>query len=718
MSTGPGLGYHIVDADAARTLPGSLQTNPRLSQWLRLRADGMVDVFSGKVEIGQGILTAVAQIVADELDVDLARVRMVPASTAMSPNEGVTSGSLSVQQSCSALRYACAEARALYLEAAALRLGVPAQSLEVRDGTIVGPGNLSISYWELADEGLLERDATAHIAPKAASARRWAGTPAARLDVPDKVFGRPRFIHDLVLPGMLHARVLRPPSPGATLAALDAAAAHAVAGVVAVVRDGSFAGVVAETEAAVRAALERLERAAMWEPGEALPDEANLVAWLKSQPVETTRVDTRGSGISAGKVRTLRRGYSRPFVAHASMAPSCAVAQWSGERLHVWTHSQGVYNLRVDLGLVFALPQESIVVEHVEGAGCYGHNGADDVGLEAALLARGAGGRPVRLAWSREDELAWAPFGAAQAIDLEADLDAQGEIVGWRHDVWGNGHVSRPGRGTTPTLQAAWQIAKPFPRTVAANPPLAGGGGGERNATPLYDFPGWQITSHRLLTMPIRTSALRTLGAFANVFAIESFMDELAAERGEDAVAFRLRHLKDPRARDVIEAAAARAGWSSWRKSEGKGHGIGFARYKGFGAYCGAVAEVEGEADIRVRRIVLAVDVGEVINPDGVANQMEGGAIQATSWVLKEAVRFDRTRVTSDTWETYPILRFSEVPAVDVEIIARPDEKALGAGEAAHGPVAGAIANAVFDALGVRVRDLPITRDRIIAAMS
>lgn len=718
MSTGPGLGYHIVDKGDAVTLPGSLQTNPRLSQWLRLRADGIVQVFSGKVEIGQGILTAVAQIVADELDVDLARVRMVPASTAMSPNEGVTSGSLSVQQSGSALRYACAEARALYLAAAAQRLGVPELSLEVRDGTIVGPGNLSISYWELADEGLLERDATAKIAPKPASARRLAGKAAARLDIPDKVFGRPRFIHDLVLPGMLHGRVLRPPSPGATLMALDEAVADEIAGIVAVVRDGSFAGVVAETEDIAGAAVKRLEKAATWAPGEALPDEANLVSWLKSQPVETTPISTRGHAV-ADTVRTVRRAYSRPFVAHASMAPSCAVARWSDTgRLHVWTHSQGVYNLRADLGLVFGLAPESIVVEHVEGAGCYGQNGADDVGLEAALLARAAHGRPVSLVWSRQDEMAWAPFGAAQAIDLEADLDAQGEIVGWRHAVWGNGHVSRPGRGTTPTLQAAWQLAKPFPRTVATNPPLAGGGGGERNATPLYDFPAWHITSHRLLTMPIRTSALRTLGAFANVFAIESFMDELAAERGEDAVAFRLRHLKDPRARAVIEAAAARAGWSSWRKGEGRGHGIGFARYKGFGAYCAAVAEVEGEADIRVRRIVLAVDVGEVINPDGVENQMEGGAIQATSWVLKEAVRFDRTRIISDTWETYPILRFSEVPAVEVEIIARPDEKALGAGEAAHGPVAGAIANAVFDALGVRVRDLPITRDRIIAAMS
>ena len=718
-ATGPGLGYHIVGASGS-ALPGSLQTNPRLSQWLRFRPDGIVEVASGKVEIGQGILTAIAQIVADELDVELSRVRMVPATTAASPNEGVTSGSLSIQQSGVALRYACAEARAIHLDAAAQRLGVGVQSLQVRDGEIAGPGNLRTSYWELAENatggGLLDRDATARIAPKPASARRLAGAAAQRFDIPDKVFGRPRFVHDLTLPGLLHGRVLRLPSPGATLAALDETGAWAVPGVVAVARDGSFAGVVAETEDATLAGLKALAAAAAWLPGDALPDEGQLPAWIRSQPVETTPVDTREAPAPRRVARTVRRAYTRPFLAHASMAPSCAVARWSDGGVRIWTHSQGIYNLRADLQLIFALPPERIVVEHAEGAGCYGQNGADDAALEAALLARAVEGRPVRLLWSREDELAWSPMGAAQLVDIEADLDEAGEIVGWRHDVWGNGHVSRPGRGTSPTLQAATLLAKPFPRPIAVNPPLAGGGGSERNATPGYDFPAWRIRNHRLLTMPIRTSSLRTLGAFANVFAIESFMDELAAERGEDPLAFRLRHLKDTRARAVVEAAAQRAGWAGWQKREGAGHGLGFARYKGFGAYCAAVAEVETDPDIRVRRLVLAVDVGEAINPDGVANQMEGGAIQATSWVLKEAVRFDRSRITSDTWETYPILRFSEVPAVEVEIVARPEEKPLGAGEAAHGPVAGAIANAVCDALGVRVRDLPITRERIVAA--
>ena len=709
-------GFHVHDTGTG--LPGNLQTNPRLARWLRFRAEGVVEVFSGKVEIGQGILTAIAQIVAEELDVDLARVRMVQASTAASPNEGVTSGSFSVEHSGSALRYACAEARAIFLAAAAQRLGVPASSLSVQeDGTIVGSGNLRTSYWELGDLGLLDRDATAGVPPKPASQRRIAGTPAGRLDIPDKVFGRPRFVQDLTLPDTLHGRILRPPSPGATLTRLDDAKAKAVPGVVAVVRDGSFVGVVAETEEAAAVGLKVLAGGAEWRAGEPLPDEASLGAWVKSQPVETTAIDVRAPAVAASKARTVRHAYMRPYIAHASIAPSCAIAQLSGDGLKVWTHSQGIFNLRAELAMIFPLPPEKIVVEHAEGAGCYGHNGADDVALEAALLARAVEGRPVRLQWAREDEMAWAPVGACQVIDLEADIDARGEIVAWRHDVWGNGHVSRPGRGRTPTLAAAWQLAKPFPRNVAINPPIASGGGSERNATPLYDFPAWRITNHRLLTMPIRTSSLRTLGAFANVFAIESFMEELAIELDEDPVEFRVRHLKDERARAVIEAAASRAGWAGWPKREGTGHGIGFARYKNAGAYCAAIAEVETDPDIRVRRLVLAVDVGEVINPDGVANQIEGGAIQATSWVLKEAVRFDRERITSDTWETYPILRFSEVPQVEVEIIARPEEKAMGAGEAAHGPVAGAIANALHDALGVRVRELPITRERIVTAM-
>jgi CO/xanthine dehydrogenase Mo-binding subunit len=365
---------------------------------------------------------------------------------------------------------------------------------------------------------------------------------------------------------------------------------------------------------------------------------------------------------------------------------------------------------------VLKLPVDNITVEHVEGAGCYGHNAADDVALDAVLLAKAADGHPVRVQWSRADEMTHAPFGAAMAIEIEADLDAANEIVDWRHAIWSNGHTARPGRATQPALLAATEIAAAFPRMISTNPPPANGGGGDRNSVPPYDFPSWTITSHRLLTMPVRTSALRTLGAQGNVFAIECFLDEIATERGEDPVAFRLRHLRDERARDVIGAAARRANWKPARK-DGIGYGIGYARYKNTGAYCAVVAEIEGADDIHVRRLTIAVDVGEAINPDGVVNQIEGGAIQATSWVLKERVRFDRAGITSNSWTAYPILRFSEVPEVDVEVIQRADIEPVGAGEAAHGPVTAAIANAVFDCLGVRMRSLPITRDNLIAAL-
>ena len=702
----------------APTLPFSLAANPRLSSWIKFAGDGKVTVSPGKVEIGQGIVTALAQIAADELDVEIGRVRMVRATTVSSPNEGVTSGSLSIQQSGRALRHACAEIRQIFLAAASERLGVEASVLQVEDGTISGPGNVRTSYWELADEVSLDRDATPGAKAKAIADRALAGQSAQRLDIPDKVFGNRRFIHDTALPGLLHGRVLRPEDARAKLLALREDAARAVPGFIAVMRDGSFAGVVCETEASAAAALNALRKGATWSEGDALPDENDLAAFLKAQPVESTVIDTRTAASTAPKVRTLKRQYTRPYIAHASIAPSCAMAQWTDEdSVHVWTHSQGVYLLRNDLSLVLKLPLEKITIEHLEGAGCYGHNPADDVALDAVLLAKATAGRPVRVQWSRADEMTHGPFGAAMAIEVEADLDASGEIVEWRHSIWSNGHAARPGRGTKPTLLAGYELEQPFPIAISGNPPQANGGGGDRNSVPLYDFPAWKIESHRLLTMPVRTSALRTLGAQGNVFAIESFLDEIVAERGEDPVAFRLRHLKDERAKDVVRAAAKRASWKPAPKA-GTGYGFGYSRYKNTGAYCAVVAEIEGEEDIRVKKLTLAVDVGEAINPDGVINQIEGGAIQATSWVLKERVRFDRGRITSNSWTDYPILRFSEVPEVEVEVIQRSEIDPVGAGEAAHGPVTAAIANAVFDCLGVRVRNLPITRDRLIAAMA
>jgi nicotinate dehydrogenase subunit B len=705
-------------AKTPEKLPGSLEANKRISSWIKVHANGTIEVTPGKVDIGQGISTALAQIAADELGVNFDRIRMVRASTAFSPDEGVTSGSQSVQESGTALRWVCAEVRAIYLAAAAERLGVPVENLKVDDGAMLGEGNAATSYWELADPKLLDRDATATAKPKESLARAIAGQSIQRLDIPDKVFGVPRFIHDQKIQGMLHGRVVRPARQGATLASLDDAKAKALPGVVAIVRDGSFVGVVAETEDVAIKAQQLLAKGAVWTGGFAVPDSVDLKGWLTKQPAETTISAKQEGRPAAAKLKTIRREYTKPYIAHASIGPSCALAAWpDAGSVKVVSHSQGIFNLRADLQKVLGLPLDKIEVAHGEGSGCYGHNAADDVALDAVLLARAVPGRTVRMLWTRADELTWGPLGPAQTVAIEADLDASGEVVAWRHDIWSNGHTSRPGRAKIPTLLAGYHIGRAFPMEPATNPPLPGGGGSDRNSIPAYDFPNWRVTNHRLLNMPVRASAMRSLGGFANVFAIESFIDELACEWGEDPVSWRLRHLADPRSRAVVEAAARRAGWKNWTKREGVGHGIAYARYKHSQAYCAVVAEVEVDAAVRVTRLVAAVDVGEVINPDGVINQTEGGCIQAASWTLLESVRFEDGRVSSDSWENYPILRFSEIPKIEVEIVNRPDERAMGGGEHTMGPVAAAIANAVNDALGVRVYELPITPERIVAAM-
>ena len=686
------------------TLPVALKGAPYLSQWLRIDPGGWVEVFSGKVELGQGILTALAQIAATTLGIGIDQVRMVPANTDVSPDEGVTSGSLSVQHSGAALRQVCTEARALYLTRAAEML---AGLLHIERGVIRGDTG-ETSYWALADETLLDRAASGSPAATAAP-----GLSTRRLDLPDKVFGRPRFIHDLVLPGMLHGRMVRRPNPAARLLSVDATAIEARPDVLAVVRDGSLLGVMATTETAAEAAAAALALSCQWDAPESLPDADDLPSWLHAQPVETTVVSEPTRSNQPPVARTLRGRFTKPYLAHASIGPSCALAQ-SGERLTIWSHSQSIFNLRRDLALAFALPETAVSVQHVEGAGCYGHNPADDVAFDAAWLARAADGRPVRVQWSRADELGCAPFGPAMDVEIEADLDAAGEIVAWRHSIWSNGHGTRPGRGSSPALLGAWAMATPFERQSAVNAPLTAGGGAERNASPSYDFPFWTVTNHRVLAMPLRSSAMRSLGALLNVLAAEQMLDQIASETGCDPLAYRLQRVADERARAVLTLAASQADWGA-PMPDGMGRGIGYARYKNVGAYCAVVAEIEAGAEIRVRRLIVACDVGLVVDPDGVANQMEGSAIQATSWVLKEAVRFDRTGVTSDSWDAYPILRFSDVPSVCIHIVPSV-APSVGAGEGSVGPTAAAIGNAVAAAMGVRVRHLPLTAERVLAA--
>ena len=704
----------------ARALPASLAANPVLARWLDFGRDGEVTVRSGKVEYGQGIWTALTQVAAEELQIDLARVRMAPVSTSTSPDEGFTAGSRSVQDSGSALRQVCARARALLLAGAATRLGVDQEVLSVTDGQILASGRpTGLSYWSLATPGTLDRAAAGDAVP-ARPPGEWtvAGWPAPRLDLPDKVAGRPRFIHDLVLPGMLFGRVVRPPAAAAELSELPAI--RLGRGDL-LVNDGSFVGVVAETDRAALRMARRVARAAQWKRPESpgrLPDERDMRAFLLATPAEPQPVvDQPDPDAVATVSRTLTAEFSRPFVAHASMAPSCAIARWDGESVTVWSHSQGIFALRGAIAAGLGLAPGQVTVHHAEGAGVYGQNGADDVAMDAVLLARAAGGRPVRVQWTREDEMRWAPFGPAMLARLSAGLDPAGRIVTWRQDVWSNGFVGRPGSGGEPRLLALTHLAGGLPMPPAPDGAPTGAMGSTRNAVPGYDIPDLHVIRHRLLDMPIRTSSLRSLGAHLNVFAIESFMDELAAAAGADPVRFRLEHLADPRARRVLTEAVRLAGWDTRTRREGTGFGVAAARYKGTAGYCAAVAEVEADTAVRLRRLWLAVDVGRVINPDGVRNQVEGGAVQSASWTLREQVRFDRVQITSANWDSYPILRFTEVPEVTVRIVDAADEDETGAGELAAGPVAGAIGNAVADAVGVRVRDLPLTNAQIVRAI-
>ena len=714
------LAPKLGSAQQAVTLPGSLNGNRTLDSWIRIAADGGATVCTGKVELGQGIVTALAQIAAEELDLPLARVRMISGDTEKTPNEGFTSGSQSIENGGAALRLAGAEVRAILLDLAAKRLGLDASALAVADGVISTRDGRKVTYAELARDADLHREVTAKAKPKLPSSHRVVGKSIARFDIPAKVSGGAAYVQDLRLPGMLHGRVVRPPSYGAKLEAIDEANIKAMPGVVGVVRDGSFLGVIAEREEQAIRASEALGKTARWTPGPDLPNQAKLYDHLLSLPDEPHVISEKHAALPDG-ARVIEATYRKPYICHASIGPSCAVAQFIAGKMTVWTHSQGVFPLRGNLVMALKLPPDKIHCIHAEGAGCYGHNGADDVALDAALLARAApGGRPVRLQWMRGDEFGWEPFGPAMVMKAKAALAADGRVVDWNYEVWTNTHSTRPDpRGDN--LLASWYLTepqRPAPPQIVPQP----AGGGDRNAVPLYDFPQQRVVHHFIREMPLRVSALRTLGAYANVFAIESFMDELALAAGDDPVAFRRAHLKDPRARAVIDAVASMAGWKPGERSHsGKGRGIGFAKYKNLATYVAVIADIEvdgASGKVSVPRAWAAADAGLIINPDGLANQIEGGIIQSTSWTLHEEVKFAPTAIKSRDWLTYPILTMPEVPRVEVELINRPEERSLGAGEASQGPAAAAICNAFAAATGSRMRELPLTPERVKLAMA
>lgn len=702
-------------------LPGSMQTNRNISAWIRINSDKTVTLLIGKVELGQGILTAAAQICADELDVDFERIALISGDTLLTPNEGTTAGSFSMPQCGPAVRQASAEARKIMLDLAAEKLGRPVDGMTVKDGTITASGGGSITYWDLSVGKALEREATGQVKPKPASEHRYVGKSIGRVDIPAKMTGGPAFVHEMRPKGMLFGQIVRPPTYKAKLASVDSGPVEKMPGVVKVVRNGSFLAVIAERDEQSIAAARALFAAAKWDVEKALPGTDGMQDWLlnakPARKIETMK-KPRAGGEPAAK--TVEATYYRPYQMHASIGTSCAIATLAPDGVTtIQTHSQSVFETRQAIAGMLGVGLQKVRCQHVQGSGCYGHNMADDAAADAALLAQAMPGRPVRVQYTRDGEHRWEPYGSAMVLKAKAGLDKDGNVLDWDLDIYSTPHGTRP-NGQPGNLLSARYLEKPFVMPTPANngaPNYAA----DRNGIALYDFPGQNVLTHFITDMPLRVSSTRGLGAYGNVFAIESFIDELARAANVDPVEYRLRFLKDERARDAVQKAADAFGWSKWQKRDGRGRGVGFARYKNTAGYCAVALEVEvnrRNGRIRVLRAVASADSGHIVNPDGVVNQIEGGLIQSLSWTLKEEVKFDDTRVTSEDWASYPILTFSEVPPVEVVLINRPGAPFLGTGEASQGPTGAALANAVHDATGVRFRRLPLTPERVRAGLS
>ncbi len=698
--------------------PGSLKEAPYLDSWIRIEASGAITVFTGKAELGQGLKTAILQVAAEELDVPLASLKLVTADTAQTPNEGYTSGSRSMPDSATAVRNAAAQVRALLIEEAAKRAGVPPEQVHAENGAATLQDGRRYTYGELVSGVMLHVEAQPVSRLKDPNALKIIGKPVKRVDIPAKVTGGQAYVQDMRLDGMVHGRIVRPPSYGAKLTKLDTDKAERLPGVLKIVRDGSFLGVIAEREYQAITAMRALADAAEWDETAVLPNENALPAAIMALPGEVHTILDRNNGPVAA-AQSFEATYTKPYTLHGSIGPSCALARQDGSGFTIWSHTQGVFPDRAAISEMLRIPAEQVRIIHVEGSGCYGHNGADDAAADAALLARAFPGRPVRVQWMREQEHAWEPYGPAMVTKIRAALDNSGRIASWDYELWSNTHSMRPGKAGS--LIAARDLAEPFPVPAPEMIPQPAGGG-NRNSIPLYSIPNAKVTHHFLTAMPVRVSALRTLGAYMNVFSIESFMDELAEAASADPVEFRLKHLEDPRAKDVVRTAAERFGWPSKGKApEGRAYGFGFARYKNFASYCAVAAEVEITpltGQVRLVRAVSAVDSGQIVNPDGLANQIEGAIVQGASWTLFESVHFDERRITTTDWSSYPIMRFDAVPeSVEVHLIDRPGKPFLGAGECAQGPAVAAIANAVSRGLGRRMRDLPLTQKTVRAAI-
>jgi nicotinate dehydrogenase subunit B len=723
-------GALVVGFSLARALPAAQAQMPgapaktvagdEVDAFLAIGKDEAVSVYTGKVDLGTGTGTALPQIVAEELDVPFARIKLIEGDTALVPDQGPTWGSVTIQVAGMALRQAAATARKALLDMAAQRFGTPVSGLEIKDGIVRAKGDSgkSLSYGQLIGNGQfrLKLDRTAPL--KDPASYTIVGTSVPRWDIPGKVTGQFTYMQDFRVPGMLHGRVVRPPAIGATLRGVDESSVKNVKGLVKIVRIGNFLAVVAETEWAAIKAARKLK--ATWSPWRGLPAMDRLYAHVRSTPVardEITQNVGDARAALAGAAKRVSGTYEFGIHLHGSIGPSCAIADFRDGRLTAWSATQAPHWVRGELATTLGIAPDQIRVIYVEGAGCYGRNGHEDALADAAVLSR-AVGRPVRVQWMREDEHGWEPKGPPTLVDITAGLDGTGNIVAWQSEFW----IPKISVITDGVPFVAATLAGLPHKKEAINP-----GNVFQNSAIGYSIPNAHAVVHRLETTPFRPSWIRSPGRMQNTYANEVFMDEAAAAAGVDPIEFRLRHLKDLRGTAVLRAAAARAGWipraspraSAGTAPSGSGRGVSYVKYENVRTYVAAVAEVEADrqsGEVRVNRVVVAQDCGQIINPDGVRAQIEGCVIQTTSRTLKEELKWNASGVTSLNWATYPILTFMEVPRVEIELLNRPTEPPWGVGEPAAAVVPSAISNAIFDAIGVRVRTIPFTPERVKAA--
>jgi nicotinate dehydrogenase subunit B len=698
------------DTTATKTLaPGEVDS------FLAIGADGTVTCYSGKVDLGTGVDTALRQIVADELTVALDKVELITGDTLLTPDQGVTSGSLSIEVGGMQIRQACATARAALMSEAAKRWRLAASELITADGTVHAKARArSVSFGELigGKHFSLATDPKAPLLDP--SQYRYVGRSVARVDIPGKVTGEFTYMQDFRVPGMLHARVVRPAAIGARLLSVDESSVSDIPDIVSVVHDGNFLAVVARSEWGAIKGARQLK--ATWSDASGLPDEAKLWEHVRATKVVKDDVTSNVGRIEQALPQAathLAATYDFAIHTHGSIGPSCAVAEFRDGKLTSWSASQATHNLRKQLAAMFSLPEENVRAIYVEGAGCYGRNGHEDAAADAALLAR-AMGKPVRVQWMRADEHGWDPKGPPTLIDILAGLDAKGNVMAWHSQFY------IPQGVAGPVALVAAELAD-LPHEMNISP----GGILNDSAIP-YAFPNVLTVAHRLADTPLRPSWIRSPGRMQNTFANEAFLDELAIAAKADPFEFRMRYHDDARGQAVLKRLHAFAKWQGrgYPKRTGigtaTGRGVAYVKYELYRTYVGIVATVDVDRKtgaIRVRHFAVVQDCGQIINPDGTKNQIEGNLLQTVSRTLKEQVRFDRSRVTSVDWASYPILTFPEIPDVDIELIDRPSEKPWGVGEAAAAVVPAAISNAVFDAVGVRLRSVPFLPDKVLAAL-